>query len=260
MTATESAGGKSEQITPEESRKMIVSITGMTPEYMTRNQGKPYPCRLCKKDFEPNFESWGSGEDWDVCILCGFDRVKKEFGTPKEFFDADINVQFAYDLSIQETLLTQSLYIYGPTGTGKTFLACAIAHQHLKLKRYPHGLFVEFHDLVKKLQGTFKPPRYLSESQILSPYVHAPVLILDDIFGTKEHDKPTEAENRVLYEITKERKHSGMMTIITSNYDFEQLEKKGFNARSTSRMAGLCQSMNLDGVDRRLTLHAPPAN
>jgi len=233
-------------------KNFIESTFDCSLEDMCRNAGNPAKCKVCRKPHAVGMDSW-TAEEWDVCFECGYDRARKAMKTPAIYAEADLFMNFNYTEDEYKMLSSNSLYLWGPTGTGKTFLAFAIANYLLKMPGFKGASFIEFHDFVQRMRATYKPPRYLSEEQIMKKYIEAPLLILDDIFGSKEDDKPTELENHVLYQVVRERNHAKRRTIITGNYELRVLEEsKGWNARTTSRMAELCISLKVDGPDRRL--------
>ncbi len=257
------------KIEPDEMKKIEFSIKkvfDMTIDQMGANYGKPKPCRFCRQPFVPeSADVWRNDCSWEevCCFQCGFDRAKIQMGTPKkskdatgiQLWDADLHRHFNYELEVIEALLSKSVYIYGPTGTGKTFLGFAICHSMLTVTRSGKSVvFKEFRDIVRKLRSAHKPFGYKTEEQLLQKYIDADVLFVDEIMGAKTDDKPTDLENEVLYDIIRTRNNRKAQTIITSNFDFSQLEKKGFNPRTTSRMAELCSVFNLEGADRRLKI------
>lgn len=228
-----------------------------------RNYGKTIPCSTCGKNFISPEECWNEEESWEVCFNCGVKKAKKKMGVPKRYQDADIMKDFpSYTWDQREILCRNSLFIYGPTGTGKTHLAFAVCNFVLEMDR-KRIVFGEFTDVSAELEGAYKPFKWLSKRQILQRYLDAELLLLDDVQGSRDEDRASDLERKTLYEIIKDRNAKNLRTIITSNYDLQQLEKKGFNPRTTSRIREMCKIdgrsdvsgvINLDGVDRRLTM------
>jgi DNA replication protein DnaC len=103
----------------------------------------------------------------------------------------------------------QNILITGPTGTGKTYVACAFAQQacrkgHRAIYRRVPRLFEEL--TLAHADGTY--------ARLLARLAKVDVLVLDD-WGLAP---PTERERRDLLEITDDR-HGNRSTIITSQLD-----------------------------------------
>lgn len=109
----------------------------------------------------------------------------------------------------------RNLVIFGPSGVGKTHLACAITYRLIE-----HGiraLFVKTTELVQKLQqaqSEFKLPA------LIAKLARIPVLVLDDIGYVKKDD----AQTSVLFELIADRYESNSL-IITSNQAFGDWDK-----------------------------------
>jgi DNA replication protein DnaC len=108
-----------------------------------------------------------------------------------------------------------NLVIFGPSGVGKTHLACAIAHR--MIEQGSRALFIATTVLVQKLQkarGELKLQDYLSK---LARY---PILVLDDI----SYVKKSEMETSVLFELIADRYETNSL-IITSNQPFGEWDQ-----------------------------------
>lgn len=225
-------------------------------EWASRNYGKPIPCKECGKPFD-YYEPWTQSE-WNLCRLCGFDRAKKKLGTPKKFWSADLFTDFPqYSMDTHELLLNKSLWIYGPVGTGKTRLGFALCHQMLKMGM-TGIVFEELKDIASRLKGAHKPPFWQSEERVLLPFVTPNVVFIDDIYGSRDDGKPEPLEQEALRILARDLNNREAHVIFTSNYKIAELEDRGFNARTTSRLRELCYEVLLDGADRRLTVESQP--
>ena len=108
-----------------------------------------------------------------------------------------------------------NLIIFGPSGVGKTHLACGIAHR--LIEQGVRTLFTPTTSLVQKLQQA-RQSYQLPEA--INKLAHMPVLILDDIGYVKKD----EAETSVLFELITDRYESSSL-IITANQPFSEWEK-----------------------------------
>ena len=105
-----------------------------------------------------------------------------------------------------EDLLRNSCLITGATGTGKTYLACALAQQacrkgHRALYRRAARLYSEL--ALSRADGTY--------ARTLAKIARADVLVIDDFAMTPIAD----AERRDLFEVLDDR-HGNRATIISS--------------------------------------------
>ena len=100
----------------------------------------------------------------------------------------------------------QNVLITGATGTGKTYLACALAQQacrkgHRALYRRAARLYLEL--ALARADGTY--------ARVLAKIARADVLVIDDFAMTPI----TDAERRDLFEVLDDR-HGNRSTIISS--------------------------------------------
>lgn len=105
-----------------------------------------------------------------------------------------------------------NVVIFGPSGVGKTHLACAMAYR--AIEQGVRALFVSTMKLVQMLQDA---KRRLALSETLVKLARFPLLILDDIGYVKKD----EAETSVLFELIADRYESRSL-IITANQPFSE--------------------------------------
>lgn len=115
----------------------------------------------------------------------------------------------------------------GPVGSGKTFLAAAIANKLIESKF--HVLFLIVPDLLDELRATFKSE--INELDLLDSARTIPILILDDLGA---HNYTDWTRNR-LYSIINYRINEQLPTVITSNLSLDEMEDY-IGVRTTSRI------------------------
>jgi DNA replication protein DnaC len=113
------------------------------------------------------------------------------------------------------TRQANNLVIFGPSGVGKTHLACAIGYR--QIEQGIRVLFTTTTALVQKLQ---KARHEFKLSELLSKLARFPVLILDDLSYVKKN----EFETSVLFELIAERYEANSL-IITSNQPFGEWDQ-----------------------------------
>lgn len=146
------------------------------------------------------------------------------------------------------------LLLTGPAGRGKTHLACAILSELVATKGVT-GLYVDFSDLLMKIQTSFRPDADVSKESVLIPYSEAEVLVLDELGASKPHPWVLD----VLYSLLNSRYNRKKITVATSNFEDEidtsagereKLEDRiGYRLRS--RLYEMCLMVPLRGSDFR---------
>lgn len=110
-------------------------------------------------------------------------------------------------------------YLYGECGTGKTHLASIIASEHVELGY--EVLFVEFQDLLEELKKSFDD-KQVTADDVLKKYQTCEMLILDDVGTGYFRDWGVS----VLHQLINYRYNEEKRTVLTSNYDFDGLERR----------------------------------
>ncbi len=104
------------------------------------------------------------------------------------------------------------LLIMGPCGAGKTHLAVSALKQIVK--RGHNGLFYDYRELLKEIQGSYNPVSQTSELGVLEPVLTADVLLLDDLGAGKPSPWALETVGHILNSRYNEKR----ITLLTTNY------------------------------------------
>jgi len=139
---------------------------------------------------------------------------------------------------------SNSLFLYGETGLGKTHLSLAIAAEAIK-KGY-NAVYGSAHDFFNMIErehfGRSENPDGTTEEKL----VECDLLVIDDL-GSEFATQFTVAE---LYNIINARMARSLPTIISSNINLNELEKQ-YNKRITSRIIGTYKVIQFVGNDIR---------
>lgn len=145
---------------------------------------------------------------------------------------------------------SNSIFITGACGTGKTHLAVAILKQHIleywnekseKLK----AEFVNFASLTIAVKSSFSSNSTNSMDDLISSH-KAGYRIFDDLCS----HKPTETAIETVYYISNYRYENLERSIYTSNLTLEEIAS-AYGDRIASRLSA-CYQIRLQGKDRRL--------
>jgi DNA replication protein DnaC len=133
-----------------------------------------------------------------------------------------------------------SLYLHGPVGCGKSHLAWSMA------RAIPGAEVNKATALIRWFR--MRDPR--EEEREIDRLARVPCLVVDDLGVQKD----SEHALSILYEILDRRDMDCRFgLIITSNLPLDDLARKMGDDRITSRIAGMCKIVKLDGPDGRVS-------
>lgn len=181
-------------------------------------------CFKCSGSFLYTFENIDENTDPDI--------IKKA----KSYVDN-------FDEMIKDNI---GLLLYGSVGSGKTYIACAIANRIIEKYEYTAKM-INLGQAINDLQkGGFDFDRNRYIDKITNPKL----LILDD-FGIERH---SEYALEQIYNIINSRYEKNKPTIITTNINFKDIQREQENimlGRLYSRIIEMCIPFRIVGEDRR---------
>lgn len=189
---------------------------------------------------------------------CSFDNFEIHEENESHRHALKISKQFVKNYPVQDVGL---LYI-GPCGVGKTHLAIATIQELIKEKK-AQCYFIDFRDLIRKIQSTYSPDSPLTDSDVFSQIFEQDVLVLDEL-GAK---RTTAWVEETIFYIINNRYNNKKLTIFTSNYlDREEEEEDNresffkrrgdslvdrIGVRLRSRLYEMCKIVEMEGDDYR---------
>jgi DNA replication protein DnaC len=125
------------------------------------------------------------------------------------------------------------LFMFGPTGRGKTGLAVALLYALADRGLSP--AFSIITDLLTTIKATYGAPDGESESSILDVLYGGDIFVLDDL-GSEYHRSSEDWTSEKIFQLIAGRHAALKRTIITSNLPLEQLERKLGHPRTIRRI------------------------
>ena len=178
-------------------------------------------------------------------------RVKayKKAGIKPRFLEAQsCMAKDIYSLIRQGT----GAYIFGNVGTGKTYLASAVAR--LAIDDDMSTRVTDTLDILASLKATFGTDE--SEEDVLSRLSRCKLLVIDDL----GKESPTDWTLSQLFRIINARYEQMRPVIVTTQFSrpelIERLAKNGDEETAVaivSRLFEMCELVNMGGEDRRLS-------
>ena len=157
----------------------------------------------------------------------------------------------------------KGLYIYGPTGTGKTYAAMVIANMYAKKGQSVCAVNFPSWVSTSKFNLDVHDGKTAEEIRLMS---HCDFLLLDDVGATS--NSPW-IRDELLFPILNDRMENHRLTVMTSNMDLDALENFFANTsngkasetlksqRLLERIKVLCEPLVIDGIDFRLHPSTP---
>lgn len=109
--------------------------------------------------------------------------------------------------------------------------------------------FVVYPEFIMQLQDSYKHEKGEETAlDLLNEVAMAPRLILDDLGA----EKPTEYVRQATYYVINYREMHLLPTFVTSNFSMDFLDEN-IDPRISSRIAGMCEIIRLEGKDRRIS-------
>lgn len=195
-------------------------------------KGKPIyaPCPVCMEEKDQEIRKWQQLEQ----IL---KRKQREIDCdiPQRYQDANFDTYIVENIGQEEVKYLAERYcelfkdyrdggccltFYGFCGTGKTFLACAIARNIIR-----NGFSAKYSSVLKiagEIQNTFKRDTSLSPDKIIDKYASYDLLILDEI-GIQQNSN---WEKNMLYELINRRYEKTLPSLLITNIHKEELTRQ----------------------------------
>ena len=136
------------------------------------------------------------------------------------------------------------IFLYGPSGTGKTHLASAT--MRVLIEKGVDCQYLTCPELLVRLRRSLEPSQFSLEEEILA-YCSSSVLILDDL-GVGHI---TDWVCQVLHLLLDRRDRFLKPMILISNLPLDRLGLL-LGDPIASRIAGMCRIVRMEGEDRRL--------
>jgi DNA replication protein DnaC len=189
----------------------------------------------------------------NLCLKCRKAQATQRY-TPETILPLEVPRIIVKKLSkeISDSHVSESLFIHGPAGSGKSHMAACLMYQTM-CNNSPEIFSSEFAwvnvpKLLFDIRQTYNNKELQGEEQrLLEKYSRIHWLCLDDLGAEKTSDWSLQT----LYLIINARYENERTTVITSNLSTEELAVKMEDDRLSSRISGMCRVIELNGKDRR---------
>lgn len=144
-------------------------------------------------------------------------------------------------IAIKAITDNSGLFIYGECGAGKTMLASVIANERAEL--FKSSFFIGAVDVFHELNPYSSDSKTAANRKALVKTV--PCLIIDDLGA----EKPSDWTKQTLFEILDYRYRENLQTIITSNFNIDELKTRLSEyegRRIIRRIRAICNLVHLE--------------
>lgn len=246
---------KNKNIRTQQTIKTLLKDFGYSTDYLVPH----YHCNKCKdygykegkrcECFEKLLIKYTTDELGENCLieLHDFEDFRLSYypeTSPAGFSPREKMQQtFKYckDYSENFSINSPSLFLFGATGLGKTFLSSCIAKELLN-----KGHVVVFDSIASLLRVIENEQFNRAEGDTLSIIINAELVILDDLGS--EFQKSF--NDSILYEIINDRINLRKPTIVSTNLSMDELSGR-YNERIVSRLTGSYTPLMFVGNDIR---------
>lgn len=183
-----------------------------------------------------------------ICIDC---IPKIEIDTQEEYkdktfenFEQTVRSENAFLKAEEFVENDRGLYLWGLRGRGKTHLAYAA---YKKINKKSESRFINAAELLLEIRNTFNLHSEDTEKDIIDKYSEAEYLFIDDLGA----EKITDYSLQTIYLILERReKFNKNKIFITSEISLKDIAVN-LNDRIASRIAGMCERVEIQGIDWR---------
>ncbi|NLB23501.1 MAG: ATP-binding protein [Clostridium sp.] len=235
---------KSENLNLQQEKMELLVSHGYPMDYMELK----YHCNLCQDTgyvsgkkcscykqllaeivyAESDFSQMLSDESFETFDQSLFDNdsIHPEYGlTVRQNMNDVLKIGKAFVRDFHQT--SDSLYFYGPSGTGKTFLATCIARELLK-----EGQVVVYRTS-SQLMDDIRDIKFQDDKEIETLLSKCDLLIIDDL-GT---EMPSDHSKTEIFNLINQRLLQNRKMIISSNLRLDSIRSK-YSERLSSRIMG----------------------
>lgn len=177
--------------------------------------------------------------------LSSFDTFSLSYYKGDDYFTMNRIFNFARNYAETFHSASESIFMYGKTGLGKTHLSLAIANRVLE-KGYS-VIYDSIINILRKIEQEHFSREHSSE--MIDLVMETELLILDDL-GT-EYETPFYSST--VYNIINTRLNSGKPTIISTNLELAVIKRR-YDERVVSRITGVYTCLEFKGEDVRFQL------